>query len=61
MADVVFKVMVSSNFTELQQERAAVRDAIQGQRMLPLMMETVTHLAGPDFMVEIEAVVVVNS
>jgi len=40
MADVVFKVMVSSNFQELQQERAAVRDAILGQGMLPLMMET---------------------
>ena len=40
MSDGVLKVMVSSNFQELQKERAAVRDAIQGQRMLALMMET---------------------
>jgi hypothetical protein len=40
MADGVLTVMVSSNFQELQRERATARDAIQGQRMLALMMET---------------------
>jgi tetratricopeptide (TPR) repeat protein len=40
MADVVFKVMVSSSFRDLRACRQAVRDAILGQAMLPLMMET---------------------
>src|SRR5580692_7753735 len=40
MADVVFKVMVSSSFRDLRGCREAARDAINGQGMLPLMMET---------------------
>ena len=32
--------MVSSTFQDLRAERDAARVAIQGQRMLPLMMET---------------------
>ena len=40
MADGVFKVMVSSSFRDLRGCREAVRDAILGQGMLPLMMET---------------------
>jgi hypothetical protein len=40
MADVVFKVMVSSTFRDLRECREAVRDAVLGQGMLPLMMET---------------------
>jgi hypothetical protein len=39
MADGVFKVMVSSSFWDLRGCREAVRDAILGQGMLPLMME----------------------
>ena len=39
MADVVFKVMVSSSFRDLKAFRRETRDAIQGQGMLPLMME----------------------
>jgi Domain of unknown function (DUF4062)/NB-ARC domain len=40
MADRVLKVMVSSTFRDLKAEREAARDAILGQGMLPLMMET---------------------
>ncbi len=39
MGGRTFKVMVSSNYTDMIAERAAVRDAILGLRMLPLMME----------------------
>jgi tetratricopeptide (TPR) repeat protein len=42
MAGNVLKVMVSSNFRDLIEHRAAVRDAIIGQGMLPLIMETDT-------------------
>jgi len=42
MAGNVFKVMVSSNFRDLIDHRQAVRDAIIGQGMLPLIMETDT-------------------
>ena len=38
MAGNVFKVMVSSNFRDLIDHRQAVRDAIIGQGMLPLIM-----------------------
>ena len=40
MAGVVFKVMLSSTYRDLIEHREAVRDAILGQRMLPLIMET---------------------
>ena len=40
MADRVLKVMVSSTFRDLKAEREAARDAILGQDMLPLMLET---------------------
>jgi len=40
MADVVFKVMLSSTYRDLIEHREAVRDAILGQGMLPLTMET---------------------
>lgn len=40
MADIVFKVMLSSTFRDMREEREAVRDAILGQGMLPLIMET---------------------
>ncbi|MGD0109185.1 MAG: tetratricopeptide repeat protein, partial [Rhodopila sp.] len=40
MAGRVLKVMVSSTFRDLKAEREAARDAILGQKMLPLMMET---------------------
>ncbi len=39
MAGNVFKVMVSSSFRDLRGCREAVRDAVLGQGMLPLMME----------------------
>ena len=39
MADVVFRVVVSSTFRDLREWREAVRDAALGQSMLPLMME----------------------
>ena len=40
MADRDLKVMVSSTFRDLKAEREAARDAILGQEMRPLMMET---------------------
>jgi hypothetical protein len=40
MADRVLRVMVSSTFRDLKAEREAVRDAILGAGMYPLMMET---------------------
>ena len=40
MADRDLKVMVSSTFRDLKAEREAARDAILGQGMRPLMMET---------------------
>ena len=46
MADRDLKVMVSSTFRDLKAEREAARDAILGQGMRPLMMET--ELAIPD-------------
>ncbi|MGA3401350.1 MAG: DUF4062 domain-containing protein [Acetobacteraceae bacterium] len=39
MAHVVFKVVVSSSFRDRRGCREAVRDAIEGQGVLPLMME----------------------
>jgi hypothetical protein len=40
MVGVVFKVMLSSTYRDLIEHREAVRDAIIGQHMLPLIMET---------------------
>jgi Domain of unknown function (DUF4062) len=40
MADRDLKVMVSSTFRDMKAEREAARDAILGQGMRPLMMET---------------------
>ena len=40
MADRDLKVMVSSTFRDLKAEREAARDAVLGQGMRPLMMET---------------------
>jgi hypothetical protein len=40
MAGDVFKVMLSSTYRDLIDHREAVRDAILGQQMLPLIMET---------------------
>jgi hypothetical protein len=40
VADRDLKVMVSSTFRDLKAEREAARDAILGQGMRPLMMET---------------------
>ncbi|MGU3544419.1 DUF4062 domain-containing protein [Methylobacterium sp. A52T] len=38
-SDHVLKVMLSSTFSDLTAEREAARDAILGQKMLPLLME----------------------
>src|ERR1022692_3075124 len=40
MSGDVFKVMLSSTYRDLIDHREAVRDAIIGQGMLPLIMET---------------------
>jgi len=40
MTDRVFKVMLSSTYRDLIDHREAVRDAILGQGMMPLIMET---------------------
>jgi hypothetical protein len=39
MADVVFRVMVSSTFRDLRECRDAVRDAVESQGMPPLRLE----------------------